>query len=388
QRPAPADRGRGVHARRARAQRTTEGSARAALPRRHDLPPLPPRRIHVGARARPHGSPLRPTWAADRPVQPSARRPRARDGAPRARGPRRQGVPARRHALGRPAAARRDRARPHPGARRAARRRARREPRPRELGRRHGAAARDLERPRPHRDLQPAPGRARDGLRRPDHRPAVRPRRARPRDEPAEPRGRLRDLHGRLGARGRRGLRGVGLTWTTVVPDETASGERPGLPVPRRPAPKFRVVAVWGVMLALLAGGVWSFVELEIGISALVTGFENAASFISRMFPLDFPPAAELVALTLETLAIVTVATALAVVLSLPVALFAASNTTRNRWTGGAARTFIVLMRAIPDLVLAIIFFRLFGLGAVPGILAMGLHSIGMIGKLYADAIE
>lgn len=175
---------------------------------------------------------------------------------------------------------------------------------------------------------------------------------------------------------------------TTIVPVETSSGERPGLPVPRRPAPKFRVVAVWGVMLALLAGGVWSFVELEIGISALVTGFENAASFISRMFPLDFPPAAELVALTLETLAIVTVATALAVVLSLPVALFAASNTTRNRWTGGAARTFIVLMRAIPDLVLAIIFFRLFGLGAVPGILAMGLHSIGMIGKLYADAIE
>lgn len=174
----------------------------------------------------------------------------------------------------------------------------------------------------------------------------------------------------------------------TIVPVDTSATARTGFPVPPRPAPKARVVAVWVVMLGLLAASVWSFVDLGIGPQALITGFENAAGFISRMFPLDFPPVAELVALTLETLAIVTVATALAVVLSLPVALFAATNTMRNRWTGTAARTFIVVMRAIPDLVLAIIFFRLFGLGAVPGILAMGLHSIGMIGKLYADAIE
>jgi phosphonate transport system permease protein len=48
----------------------------------------------------------------------------------------------------------------------------------------------------------------------------------------------------------------------------------------------------------------------------------------------------------------------------------------------------IVLVRAVPDVVLAIIFFRIFGLGAMTGVLAMGLHSVGMVGKLYADAIE
>lgn len=47
-----------------------------------------------------------------------------------------------------------------------------------------------------------------------------------------------------------------------------------------------------------------------------------------------------------------------------------------------------MLARAVPDLVLAIVFLRLFGLGPLAGILAMGLHSVGMIGKLYADAIE
>lgn len=174
----------------------------------------------------------------------------------------------------------------------------------------------------------------------------------------------------------------------TIVPVDASDTARAGFPVPPRPAPRARVVAVWIVMLGLLAASVWSFVDLGIGVSSLTAGFQNAADFLSRMVPLDFPPVAELVSLTLQTLAIVTVATALAVVLSLPVALYAASNTTRNRATGVTARTFIVVMRAIPDLVLAIIFFRLFGLGAVPGILALGLHSIGMIGKLYADAIE
>ncbi|MGI6877717.1 phosphonate ABC transporter, permease protein PhnE [Microbacterium sp. gxy059] len=174
----------------------------------------------------------------------------------------------------------------------------------------------------------------------------------------------------------------------TLVPVDTSKGHRPGLPVPKRPAPRAQTVGVWIVLLGLLAVGVWSFIELDVTFSALATGLQNAADFVSRMFPLDFPPVGELVSLTLETLAIVTIATVLAVILSLPVALLAASSTTPSRWASGPARVFIVVMRAIPDLVLAIIFFRMFGLGAFPGILAMGLHSIGMVGKLYADAIE
>ncbi|MGO1768844.1 MAG: phosphonate ABC transporter, permease protein PhnE [Microbacterium sp.] len=174
---------------------------------------------------------------------------------------------------------------------------------------------------------------------------------------------------------------------TTIVPAPT-SPKRRGLPVPKRPAPRIATISVWVIMLGLLAASIWSLGELEFGIDSLAAGFANAADFLSRMFPLDFPPLGELVSLTLETLAIVTVATALSVVLSLPIALLAASSTTPSRWVSGPARVFIVVMRAIPDLVLAIVFFRMFGLGAVPGILAMGLHSIGMIGKLYADAIE
>lgn len=173
-----------------------------------------------------------------------------------------------------------------------------------------------------------------------------------------------------------------------LTPVEERKPGQKGLPVPKRPRPSINTIAVAVVMIGMLLMSIWSFIDIGFNVSTLITGFENAANFVGRMFPLDFPPLDELVALTVETLAIVTIATLLAVVLSVPTALLAASNTTPNRTTAGAAKVFILVMRAIPDLVLAIIFFRMFGLGALPGILAMGLSSIGMVGKLYSDAIE
>lgn len=144
-----------------------------------------------------------------------------------------------------------------------------------------------------------------------------------------------------------------------------------------------------GIVLLVLAGlGVWSVSALGIDVPTIAGSLGNAVAFVSRMFPLEFPPAAELASMIFETLAIVSLATVLAVALSVPVSLAAAHATTRGRISRGAARTLIVLARAIPDLVLAIVFLRLFGLGPLAGILAMGLHSVGMIGKLYADAIE
>jgi phosphonate transport system permease protein len=159
-------------------------------------------------------------------------------------------------------------------------------------------------------------------------------------------------------------------------------------PLPPRPRANVNRVAAWGALIVVLGAAIWSVADLEINIASMVQSLGNAADFTSRVFPLDFPPLAELLVMTGQTLAIVVVATVLAVVLSLPVAIFAASNTTTGPVMHGAARMIIVLSRAVPDLIFAIIFFRLFGLGALPGILALGLHSIGMIGKLYADAIE
>lgn len=142
------------------------------------------------------------------------------------------------------------------------------------------------------------------------------------------------------------------------------------------------------VLVALLVGGIWSVNSLGINIGTIINSFENASAFVGRMFPLDFPPVMETLGLIFETLAIVFLSTLLSVVLSIPTALLAARNTTMNKGAQWTSRAFIVLCRAVPDLVLAIIFLRMFGLGATAGIIAMGIHSVGMVAKLYADAIE
>ncbi|QBJ96445.1 phosphonate ABC transporter, permease protein PhnE [Rhodococcus sp. ABRD24] len=142
------------------------------------------------------------------------------------------------------------------------------------------------------------------------------------------------------------------------------------------------------VLAGWLAASLWSVAALKINVATFADSIGNAVDFVSRIFPLDFPPLGELARMTGQTLAIVTCATALSVVLSVPVSLAAARNTTRSTGLRWAARAVVVVTRAIPEIVLAILFLRLFGLGAVAGILALGIHSIGMVGKMYADAIE
>ncbi|MHA6800109.1 phosphonate ABC transporter, permease protein PhnE [Bounagaea algeriensis] len=162
-----------------------------------------------------------------------------------------------------------------------------------------------------------------------------------------------------------------------------ASGDRRTLP---RPNPR-RVLALLAAF-ALVLTAVWATVDLRLNIATVVDSADNAADFLSRTLPLDFPPVAQLLSSIGTTLAIVICATLLAALLSVPIAVLGASNTAPHVLGRHGARALIVASRAVPDVVLAILFFRIFGFGGLTGVLAMGLHSVGMVGKLYADAIE
>lgn len=142
------------------------------------------------------------------------------------------------------------------------------------------------------------------------------------------------------------------------------------------------------VVGVLLVFGLWSLNYLGINFATLADSVSNGIEFVSRATPLSFPPLGETAVLIAQTLAIVISATLLSMVLSAPLAFWAAANTSPNIAARLGSRGVIVVARAIPDIVLAIIFVRIFGLGILPGVLAMGLHSIGMIGKMYGDAIE
>ncbi|AWB84484.1 phosphonate ABC transporter, permease protein PhnE [Corynebacterium liangguodongii] len=174
----------------------------------------------------------------------------------------------------------------------------------------------------------------------------------------------------------------------TSVLKQPVQRPAPSVLEPKRPAPTVNTVAASIVGVLLVVGGIWSVISIGIEPAVIARSFDNAVAFARRMFPLDFPPLGETLSLIAETLAIVFLSTLLAVILSIPVALTSATPTTSGRGAQATGRALTVLARAIPDLVLAIVFLRMFGLGAAAGILAMGIHSVGMVAKLYADAIE
>ncbi|MEL6264548.1 MAG: phosphonate ABC transporter, permease protein PhnE, partial [Pseudomonadota bacterium] len=80
--------------------------------------------------------------------------------------------------------------------------------------------------------------------------------------------------------------------------------------------------------------------------------------------------------------------TALAVALSLPLAFLAARPTAANTWSRQLAKTTLNALRAVPELIMGIVFVAAVGFGMLPGVLALGLHSAGMVGKFFAEAIE
>lgn len=154
------------------------------------------------------------------------------------------------------------------------------------------------------------------------------------------------------------------------------------------PSPRASGLVAWAFLGVFVVAAIWSIIDLRINIASILDSWDNAVDFVGRSLPLDFPEIGDLIELLAQTLAIVTAATALSMVISFVAALAAARNTRSGPTMQRVSRTFIVIMRAVPELIMAIIFMRIFGFGALAGILAIGLSSIGMVGKLYTDAIE
>lgn len=176
---------------------------------------------------------------------------------------------------------------------------------------------------------------------------------------------------------------------TTTVDRPRVTSSSPSL---LERAPRHRVsperVAAGLTLVALLALAAAALAEVQISIPDMVASWGNAERFFARVGALSFPEPAELAWLIALTVGLVLTGTLLAAVLSVPIAYLAAANTTPGNGWRAAARFVGVLTRALPDVVLAMVFVLMFSLGALPGILAIGIHSIGMISKMFADAIE
>jgi phosphonate transport system permease protein len=144
------------------------------------------------------------------------------------------------------------------------------------------------------------------------------------------------------------------------------------------------------LLLAMLAA-VWaSFHYLRLDLGALASGeaLRQMGKYASGFLHPDFS-AAHLSAIahgTLETLAMSALGTLLAALLGLALALPAAGRC--GVVALGAARLLLNALRAVPELVWAALMVLAAGLGPNAGALALALHTGGVLGRLFAEALE
>ena len=135
----------------------------------------------------------------------------------------------------------------------------------------------------------------------------------------------------------------------------------------------------------------WSFTGTIVADTdwSRIGGGSGVVGAVGRFLDIDLRLASTLVDPAIETLMMASVGTLLGCVFSLPVAWFGALNVTPSRHVVyPIGRFLMVLSRSVHEIIWALIFVGAVGLGALPGILALAVRSVGFISKITAEAIE
>ena len=154
--------------------------------------------------------------------------------------------------------------------------------------------------------------------------------------------------------------------------------------VPPPPRASLRRLLFWGVLLALLAGS-WKGADMK--PMELVSSGGNIGEFLKGFFPPRVTDWGDDLRELLVTFEIALWGTALAVACSIPLGLLASSNLT-PWWIHQPVRRALDAFRAINEMVFALLFVSAVGLGPFAGVLALWVHTTGVLAKLFAEAVE
>ena len=151
-------------------------------------------------------------------------------------------------------------------------------------------------------------------------------------------------------------------------------------------APRWSIRAAW---LAGLTYVVYAMSTLQVSWERVLQGGPQAAKLLSRMWPPNMAPdKLELISAgMLESLQIAVIASFVGVVLSLPLGLMAARNLAPHAMAVGA-RVVIALCRSFHPVIVSILFVKAVGFGALAGVLALIVSSMGFVSKLFAEVLE
>ncbi len=138
-------------------------------------------------------------------------------------------------------------------------------------------------------------------------------------------------------------------------------------------------LVVWSAQVTIIDDTDWE----RIGSLA------NVLEATNRFMGVDFSLFKDLIGPTIETFMIACLGTLLGVIICIPAAWFGAKNITPFKpITYPLARLIMTISRSIHEIVWALFFVAVVGLGALPGIFALAVRSVGFIAKMSAEAIE
>jgi phosphonate ABC transporter permease subunit PhnE len=142
------------------------------------------------------------------------------------------------------------------------------------------------------------------------------------------------------------------------------------------------------VSILFILLGIVSIMYKPLELDSIIKGLPRVYDTLIGFFPLNLTRLDEFVLLIVETIAMAISATVIAIGFSLPLGFMLAKNIRINSVTRGVTREFVNFLRAMPDLLFAIILVSIVGLGPFAGVLAIALHVTGFLAKFYAETIE
>jgi phosphonate transport system permease protein len=153
-------------------------------------------------------------------------------------------------------------------------------------------------------------------------------------------------------------------------------------------------------ILALILFSLLAAIQAEVDLAKFFENFGNLTDYIGRLFWLDnaafvltdpgewFWGWKKWGRLLFETLMMAYLGTLAGAVLGFLLCFIAAANMTPTAAPRIIARRVLEFCRTVPELVFALIFIVAFGLGPLPGVLAIAIHTAGALGKQFAEVVE
>ena len=164
-----------------------------------------------------------------------------------------------------------------------------------------------------------------------------------------------------------------------------------------------QTITKFTISIILIFLAIWSASGLEISLERLSKAPQLTWTLISALYPIDLSQEAldRIIPKVFESLYIAWTGTVIGAIFSFPIAFISAKNTSITMkipkflikknyfiYSSQFMKQILNIIRAFPELLLAFVFLPITGLGALTGTLAIGIHSIGTLGKLSSEVIE